>query len=194
MMPNLIKAVPLAIICGAGISVATLVVAPQYVGAPLAFAAGVFGGAATASERRIRHQVNQEQSARVSSCFTTLYEKNRGLVDPIELSFLANVPGDRAYAFLAALAEKTNGQKIETKTGIGPGVVFNFSHAQNVLEELSKNANNWVQAQTVQLTQELEAHKQALALMQIKEQQQMLQNNVVNYEQTQDPWTNVKPV
>jgi len=190
MMANKLKAIPLAIICGTGISIATLVMAPQYVGAPLAFTAGVFGGAATVAERRLRVQVTQEQQARVTAVFSVLYEKNRGIIDPAELSFLANIPGDRAYAFLLALAEQTNGQRIDTKTGLGSGSVFSFAHSANALEQLTKNATNWAQAQTKQLEQQLEAQQQIISLMQLKEQQQTIKAAQFTQDVQEDPWKN----
>jgi hypothetical protein len=116
--PNL----SLAIVAGAAVGVATAITAPQFVGASFAFAGGLIGGAGISRERALRKKHNDEIATRVTNCFSALYESNRGVIDPIQLGILANIPGDRAYAFLSELAENTNGQKITVKQGAG--VVF----------------------------------------------------------------------
>lgn len=178
------KAVPLATVCGAIVGIATAITSPQYVGASLAFMGGLLGGAAVTSERRVRTLISEEQGIRVTACFRTLYELNRGLIDPVQLAFLANVPTDNAHAFLTALAEGTNGEKIATNSA-GLGVAFNFPHTANVLEALTKNAQEWATAQTTQLQQDLQQHKQALAMMQLQQQGVPFSKP----KEESDPWT-----
>jgi len=163
-MPTL-KLVPLTVLVGGAVGIATAVAAPQFVGAPLAFVGGVLAGSSIQDKRAAKRQESKDTANRVSGAFSALYEKNRGLVDPVELSFVANVGVDQSHAFLTALAESTNGNSIPQQGGVG--VVFNFPHAANALEELSKNAQNWAQSRTAQLSQQLELHQQALRAAQL---------------------------
>jgi len=161
--PNL----TLAIAAGAVVGITTAVTAPQFVGASFAFAGGLIGGAGISRERALRQKSNDEVATRVTNCFASLYEANRGVVDPIQLGVLANIPGNSAYAFLSELAENTNGQKITVKQGAG--VVFAFPHSQSALDELTVNAKRWAEAQTQQLSAELNQHKQALQYIQLQQ-------------------------
>ena len=123
---------------------------------------------------------------RVSGAFSALYEKNRGLVDPVELSFIANVSIDQAHGFLSALAETTGATKINNNKGVG--TTFSFPHSANVLDELSNNAQNWAKQQTAALSQELEQHRQmirAAQLAQVTAPRQTVQAPV-----PENPWNN----
>ena len=94
-----------------------------------------------------------------------MYEKNRGLVDPVELSFIANVSIDQSHGFLSALAETTGATKINNNKGVG--TTFNFPHSASVLDELTNNAQNWAKQQTAALSQELEQHRQIIRAAQL---------------------------
>jgi hypothetical protein len=183
MILQKIKTLPLAFILGGAVSVTTALTFPAYTGAGLAFSGGILGGAAVMDKKRQEEEIKREQATRVSTCFTTLYEKNQGLIDPVQLAFFANISADRAHAFLLSLAESNNGQKIATEQGVG--VVFNFPHPDNVLERLSKNATEWAQAQTQQLQAELEQHKRILQFMQAQQAAASLTPKA----QDPDPWT-----
>lgn len=184
--PNL----SLAIAAGAAVGIATAVTAPQFVGASFAFAGGLIGGAGISRERALKQKRNDEVATRVTNCFSALYEANRGVVDPIQLGVLANIPGDRAYAFLSELAENTNGQKITVKQGAG--VVFSFPHSRSALDELTVNAKKWAEAQTQQLTAELNQHKQALQYIQLQQAAATLPKTPAPITEP-SPWENVNP-
>jgi hypothetical protein len=184
--PNL----TLAVAASAAVGIATAISAPQYVGASLAFAGGLLGGAGIGNERAMRRKNTEDTANRVTSCFSALYEANRGLVDPMQLGVLAHIPGDRAHAFLSELAETTNGQKITVKQGAG--VVFAFPHAQSALDELTANARKWAEAQTQQLTVELNQHKQALQYMQLQQAAAVLPKTPAPVAEP-SPWENVAP-
>jgi len=160
-----LKLVPLTIITGGAVAIATAITAPQFVGVPLTFLGGVLAGSSAVTQRESKKQDGKDVAARVSGAFSALYERNRGLVDPVELGFIANVSVDQSHAFLTNLAEATNGTKVQSSEGVG--VCFNFPHAANVLDELSRNAQNWANTQTQNLTNELELHKQALRATQL---------------------------
>ena len=180
----------LAIVAGAAVGVVTAITAPQFVGASLAFAGGLIGGAGISRERALRQKHNDEVATRVTNCFSALYEANRGVVDPIQLGFLANVPVDRAYAFLLELAENTNGEKVAVKQGAG--VVFAYPHSQSALDELTTNAKKWAEAQTQQLTAELNQHKQALQYIQLQHAAATLPKTPAPITEP-SPWENVQP-
>lgn len=168
-------------VCGAlAIGTTALINSPKQLGAALAYGGGLIAGAAIIRDSaRIRAKADLT-SERASSTFRALYEVNKGVVDPMQLAILANIPPDNSYQFLMDLAENTGGQKIAVNEN--NGVLFSFPHAQNALDELSKNAQAWANAQTEQLQQELARHKQLIAL------QRAAQLSVRQPAVQQDPW------
>jgi hypothetical protein len=184
--PNL----TLAVVASAAVGITTAITAPQFVGASFAFAGGLIGGAGIGRERVLRQKRNEETSNRVTSCFAALYEANRGIIDPMQLGILANIPGDQAHAFLTGLAETTNGQKITVKQGAG--IVFAFPHSQSALDELTANARKWAEAQTQQLNAELNQHKQALQYLQLQQAAATMPKSPAPRVEP-SPWENVAP-
>lgn len=189
-MTRLSSNLSLAIVAGAAVGITTAITAPQFVGASFAFAGGLIGGVGISRERALKQKLQDEVAVRVTNCFSALYETNKGLVDPIQLGVLANIPGDRAYAFLSELAESTNGQKITVKQGAG--VVFAYPHSQSALDELTANAKKWAEAQTQQLTAELNQHKQALQYIQLQQAAATLPKTPAPISEP-SPWENVNP-
>ena len=159
------KAFALIILIGGASAVVTAVKAPIFLGAPLAFVGGAMAGVSASDEKNRRSREGLEVAHRVSGAFSAMYERNRGLVDPVELSFIANVSIDQAHGFLSALAETTGATKINNNKGVC--ATFNFPHNTNVLEELSVNAQNWAQQQNAALSQELEQHRQMIRAAQL---------------------------
>lgn len=184
--PNL----TLAVAVSAAVGITTAITAPQFVGTSFAFAGGLIGGASIIRERELRRKQNDETATRVTACFSALYESNRGVIDPTQLSVLANIPGERAHAFLTQLAETTNGQKITVKQGAG--VVFAFPHSQSALDELTINARKWAEAQTLQLSAELNQHKQALQYIQLQQAAATMPKTPAPIQEP-SPWENVNP-
>ncbi len=180
----------LAVVASAAVGITTAITAPQFVGASFAFAGGLIGGAGIARERALKQKQSEETLNRVTACFATLYESNRGIVDPMQLSVLANIPGDQAYAFLSGLAETTNGQKITVKQG--GGAVFAFPHSKSALDELTANARKWAEAQTQQLSAELDQHKQALQYIQLQQAAAIMPKTPAPRVEP-SPWENVAP-
>lgn len=178
------KAFALIILAGGAAAVVTAVKAPIFLGAPLAFIGGAMAGVSASDEKNRRGREGSDVAHRVSGAFSALYERNRGLVDPVELSFVANVSLDQAHGFLCALAETTGATKINNNKGVG--TTFNFPHSSNVLEELSTNAQNWAQKQTAALTQELEQHRQMIRAAQLAQATAPRQTTAV----PENPWNN----
>ena len=100
-----LKSFPLTIFFGGVAAVTTAVTSPQFVGAPLAFIGGALAGISISDKKVRQEREGSDTAHRVSGAFSALYERSRGLVDPVELSFVANVGVDQAYGFLSALAE-----------------------------------------------------------------------------------------
>lgn len=175
MTPPKIKPVQIVVGLGAAVGIVTAVQAPAYASGSLAFIGGLFGGAAMVSNTEREKVQSRERATRVASCFSTLYEKNNGVIDPVELSFLSNIPVQESHDFLSTIAEANGGQKISVKDGVG--VLFSYPHTTNALDTLSKNAAAWAEAQTQQLQGELQQHKQAIQLMQAQQAAAKLQQN-----------------
>jgi len=176
----------LATVAGGSVAIATALTAPQFVGASLAFTGGLIGGASIAKDRSRKEAKEEEQTSRVTQTFKSLYEVNRGIIEPVQLAFLANVPVNKAHAFLMSLAEANGGQKVTLKEGVG--VVFAFPHSTAALDELTQNAQKWAAAQTQQLNNELLQHKKLIQAYQLQAQQPKAQPIA-----EPSPWENVSP-
>ena len=192
------RPVDAALFIGGAIGVATTFINPVYTGASLAFMGGLIGGAALNSERNQKALKQEIEAERVSSCFSTLYDKNRGLIDPVELAFLSKCSVSQAHGFLSAIAEEAGGTKVSTKNGVG--VVFNFPHSNSALDDLSKNASAWAVAQTKKLNEELEKHKRAIQMIQAQQAQAAASANAraqlarkPEQAEERDPWNGVAP-
>ena len=180
------------VIAGAlGIGALTAVTAPANLGVALAFGGGLLGGVSVMRERARATRAENDMSLKVTSTFTALYEMNGGLVDPFQLSYLTNIEPERAYSFLKALAENTGGTTITAKDK--GHVVFAFPHTKSTLEELTTNAQNWVQAQNQALTLELEKYKQVVSLMQAQQAQQSTANALRQAEPIAEPGSRIDP-
>jgi len=187
-MIRLNPSLTLAVVASAVVGVTTAATNPQFVGFSYAFAGGLIGGAGIATEKSLRQKQKSETATRVASCFAALYEANKGIVDPTQLGVIANIPFDLAHAYLTDIAERTNGQKISVKQG--SGAVFVYPHTQSALDELTTNAKNWADAQTKQLNEELNQHKQALQFMRLQQASAAVPKTPAP---TQSPWENVSP-
>jgi hypothetical protein len=181
-----IKAVDFALLVGAGATVATAIVTPTYTGAALAFLGGLAGGSAVVTERKYKREDEIREAERVTQCFRTLYDKNRGIIDPVELAILSNTPIDKSHSFLSSICEESGGQKVPSQQGTG--VLFSFPHTNNALDSLSKNASAWAQAQTQSIQQELDQHKKAIGMLRAQQAAAIQQQNKQQEVNKPDPW------
>ena len=172
---------------GACSSLAALVAAPNLYPVSLATFGGALGGAAVVGEARRKKEQEIEEAARVATAFNGLYEANRGLVSPQQLSFLCGVPTDKTSVFLQALCDQQGGKRIPTDKG----EVFNFPHPANVLDQLTNNAQAWAKSQADPLLQEnanLKAELVQLKAVLGAQAQQPLARPLKNNEEQPDPW------
>jgi len=178
---------------GAATNVATAVIAPQYLAVSAASIGGLLSGLSLAIESQRKRNAKEVEAVRVAETFKHLYDKNRGLLNPQELSLLTEVSLERTDLFLRALAADQSGQPINTDKGI----VYNFPHPENILDQLTNNAQAWVASQTEPLLKENNALKQQLALLQAismnrnKQPMPQVPQVLKNDEEAQDPWNNL---
>lgn len=188
---NLNPSLAASLAVSASIGITTAIAAPEQLGVSLAFTGGVSAGLCSLRERKSRLEKETETGHRVTSVFAALYESNRGLVDPVQLSFLANIPLDKAHTFLSTVAEANNGQKVPTKGGTG--AVFTFPHTQGALDELSSNAQKWAEAQTKKMASDLDEHKRAIQYLQLQQKAAAAGTSIPQIKDEPSPWENVNP-
>jgi hypothetical protein len=128
------------------------------------FGGGLCGAAVLTDRGRRKEEEAKIESARVAKVFSFLYENNRGLVNPQQLAFNADITPERADIFLEALSQDQNGQAIQTQSG----KVYNFPHPSNALDELTRNATAWVEAKCEPLLNEIGSLKQQMTIMQAR--------------------------
>jgi hypothetical protein len=143
---------------GFGGVLGTAVFSPLNMSTAVAAAGGALAGTSVTIEYRRKKENETVEAVKVAKSFSYLYETNRGLLNPQQLSFSSDIPVDKSEVFLSALAESQGGQRIETETG----VVYKFPHPQNVLDRLAENATAWVEEQKKPLEQENLILKQQL--------------------------------
>lgn len=172
---------------GAASSITALVLAPSLYPASMAAMGGALGGAAVVNESRRRREQSVVEATRVAAAFNGLYEINKGLVSPQQLSFMCGVPIQKTTVFLRALCEQQGGKHIPTEKG----EVFNFPHPTSVLDQLTANAQAWVKSQTDPLLQEnatLKTEVLRLNAVLSRQPSQIQPKPLNNSEEQADPW------
>lgn len=161
------------------------------------FGGGLCGAAVLTDRGRRKEEEEKIESARVAKVFSFLYENNRGLINPQQLAFNADITPERADVFLEALSKDQNGQAIQTQNG----KVYNFPHPSNALDELTRNATAWADAKCEPLLNEIASLNQKMTLLQARvainrnaEAEQAAQTFASNNNPPQtpnDPWNNL---
>lgn len=152
-------------ILGIGLTagVVTGIAAPSAFAPTLASMGGALTGVSLMSELARKREENMRESFRVAAAFKKLYEANRGIVSPQQLSIESDIPLEQALRFLEALAEDQKAADINTEQGH----VFNFPHPANVLDKLTSNAQAWAKSQTDPILQQNAILKAELARLQM---------------------------
>ena len=123
-------------------------------------AIGGLGLGGLAADRRIKGRHEEEDHAlKVGQIFSEFYDRNRGLISPDQLAIAANIKPTVAYEFVSNVAKEYNISPIQTDQGI----VFNFPHPQNVLDQLGDNAKNWAANQQQQMLQQMDILQQRMS-------------------------------
>ena len=152
-------------ILGIGLSagIITGISAPSAFAPTLALMGGALAGVSLTNEAARKREENMRESFRVAAAFKKLYEANRGVVSPQQLSIESDIPLEQALRFLEALAEDQKAADINTEQGH----VFNFPHPANVLDKLTSNAQAWAKSQTDPILQQNAILKAELARLQM---------------------------
>jgi len=177
-----------------GLSLASLGVVMNPKAIPMAAAgAGASLMAVSVFVRQHKNVIDDEQEALMATqTFSSLYETNKGLVSPEQLSINSNTPLPRVINFLEKLATETGGQKITVPTDSGSTVLYSFPHPQGALDQLTNNAIAWAEDQTKPLLQELAQLKQQVALASMLQPSQLTQEQQTVFKEQNsapvDPW------
>ncbi|NDF98233.1 MAG: hypothetical protein EB101_04770 [Chitinophagia bacterium] len=173
---------------GVASSVALAATVPELYPVNVAAFGGALGGAAITSEARRKKAEQESEAVRVAVAFNGLYEINKGLVSPQQLSFMCGVPVDKTSVFLRELCKQQAGTHIPTNKG----EIYSFPHPSSILEQLTSNSQAWVKSQVDPLLEENAVLKAELARIQmVARQRQPIPQapaSLKNTEETDDPW------
>lgn len=157
---------------GAAGAITALAVSPQALPSVAVGTGGLLGGASLTHELVRKRRAEAEESARVGAAFSALYAANKGLVNPQQLSLLTAVSLERIDEFLQRLSEAQEGKYIQVEAG----AFYTFPHPNNILDELTNNANAWARDTTEGLRQENANLLQQLNLMRAAAASNMISN------------------
>jgi hypothetical protein len=169
------------------------IASPNSLPAAFAGAGSLLAGASIAKEAAAKRENEVAEAERVSTAFTDLYEQYRGIVSPDQLSVLSNIQVTKANAFLEALAEAQNGQRVE----MPEGVFFRFPHTEHILDRLTANATAWADSRIEPIMKENSELKQRLLILQSAAMQAAAKQQIPAVAQTpngtmgDDPWQNL---
>jgi len=109
------------------------------------------------SAKKDKEKFEAERAAKVSKALSYCYENFKGLVSPQQLAFHAELELEQAERLLESLVSTQNGgQKVNTPMG----AVYSFDHPEQVLNQLSQNAQAWADSQTQEVIKENAVLKQ----------------------------------
>ena len=146
---------------GAVTALGTLFWAPSAYAPTLACASGALAGDSITESRTNRKQRQRDAALRAASAFSYLYETNKGIVNPQQMSVLSAQPLEDIANFLDALSKAQNAKVINTEKG----VVYDFPHTNSVLQQLTANAQAWAKSNADAAAQENASLKQQLAAL-----------------------------
>ena len=129
---------------GIAASTAAAILQPTIFAPTLAATGGILAGVQLGVESRRKKDEQTNEAFKVGKVFSILYETNKGIVSPDQLSYNSDITIQKADSFLKALADQQGGQPLQTEQGL----IYTFPHPQNVITTLTTNANNWAQQQT----------------------------------------------
>jgi len=143
----------------AGCVVATAVANPSMTSAAFGAFGGVSTGFALGMGITKKSERDKAEGLTLAQSFKHLYDANKGLLSPDQLSYHTGIPLERIQEFLANLAAEQQGQRVDTQYGS----VYTFPHPENVLNQLTENAQNWVKSRETPLLQQIQLLQQTVA-------------------------------
>ena len=190
----------LAAAAGCGLAVAGLIQNPTVWPTVGASAGGSMVSLALLSTKKDKEKAEVERAAKVSKALSYCYENFKGLVSPQQLAFHADLELEQAERLLDSLVEPQNGgQRIETPIG----AVYSFDHPEQVLNQLTRNAQAWADSQTQDVLKENAVLKQQVQYLTSALQarqlvptpspvaQETFKNNNEAPKNVADPWKNM---
>jgi hypothetical protein len=141
----------LSAIAGLGLAVAGVVQNPTVWPVVGAAAGGSVVSLSLLATKKDKERAEAERAAKVSKALSYCYENFKGLVSPQQLAFHAELELPQAERLLESLVTMQNGgQRIDTPMG----AVYSFDHPEQVLNQLSQNAQAWADSQTQEVLKE----------------------------------------
>lgn len=152
----------IATCAGFGIAIGASVLQPKLIPVAAAAAGGSMMTAGLVGANKDKERDQAERAVRVSKALTFCYEHFKGLVSPQQLAFHAELELEQAQKLLDSLVSEQNaGQRVDTPMGM----VYSFDHPEQVLNQLSQNAQAWADSQTENVIRENALLKQQVQLM-----------------------------
>ena len=189
-----------AVTAGLGLAVAGLIQNPTVWPTVGAAAGGSVISLSLLSTKKDKERVEAERAAKVSKSLSYCYENFKGLVSPQQLAFHAELELEQAERLLESLVTPQNGgQRIETPMG----AVYSFDHPEQVLTQLTQNAQAWADSQTQEVIKENAVLKQQVQWLtsavqarqlvptQVPTPQETFKNNNEVPKAMADPWKNM---
>lgn len=190
----------LAAAAGLGLAVAGVIQNPAVWPTIGAAAGGSVVSLSLLSSKKDKERVEAERAAKVSKALSYCYENFKGLVSPQQLAFHAELELEQAERLLESLVTPQNGgQRIDTPMG----AVYSFDHPEQVLTQLSQNAQAWADSQTQEVIKENAVLKQQVQWLTSAVQarqlvptrpptpQETFQKNNEPPQSVGDPWKNM---
>ena len=185
-------------IAAAGVvgTISAAVLSPYAAAPVIGCTGGAMGATAACMADKRRDDDQKDEANRVSNAFNFLYETNRGVISPNQLSLLSGTPLQRIEPFLSALSNEQGGQFIPTQGG----AVISFPHPANALDEMTSNATAWAKNQTEALMVDNQQLQQKLALINAARQAgakrqappvQPVSNGVAQQSNPVEPWNSL---
>ena len=148
MIPT--KFLGIATIAGFGSILALSRFVPSALPWTLGGIAGIVSGSCIRNEQLRDVERTNREGRIVAATFQRLYESNKGLVTPHQLSVQADIQLDQAENFLGQLAVAQQAQTVSGPTGTG----YQFQHPQNIIEGIHKEASEKLRHNTEQLVEQ----------------------------------------
>jgi hypothetical protein len=146
----------------AGVVLLSAVFSPSNLSLAFTGAGALLAGASVAKETSRKRETSAAEAGRVAASFGILYEQNKGLIIPEQLSLTSDIPFENALMFLEALAQAQNGEKVVLQEGM----FFRFPHPESVLDQLTANATAWADSRLEGVLAENNFLKQQILMIQ----------------------------
>lgn len=190
----------LAAAAGLGLAVAGLIQNPTIWPTVSGAAGGSAVSLALLSTKKDKERAEAERAAKVSKALSYCYENFKGLVSPQQLAFHAELELEQAERLLESLVSAQNGgQRIDTPMG----AVYSFDHPEQVLTQLTQNAQAWADSQAQEVLKENALLKQQVQYLTSAVQarqliptpapstQEIFKSNNEAPKAVSDPWKNM---